>query len=377
MLLKKEHELLQKAVRKFAEVEVGPYAAEREKEEKISRELIEKLSKYKYTTPVVPKQYGGAGADYMSYVIIMEEISKKCASTGTFVTAAASLVSSPIVHFGTEEHKEKYLTKLASGEWVGCFGLTEPGAGSDAGAQTTTAVLDGEYYILNGRKTFITNAPIADFAIVIAVTERGKGVKGTSAFVVDMNLEGISTGAHENKMGIRATETSDLIFENVKVPKSALLGKEGQGFKIAMHTLDSGRIGVATQALGVAQGAMDEVIKYVKERVQFGKPLSKLQNTQFMLADMETKVQAVRALIYQTAQKKDAGMDISKDSAMCKYYAAEVANEVAYKALQLHGGYGFIKDYTIERLYRDARIMSIYEGTSQVQQIVIANSLLK
>lgn len=377
MLLKKEHELLQKAVRKFAEVEVGPFAADREKEGKISRELMEKLARYKYTTPVVPKEYGGAGADYMSYVIIMEEISRKCASTGTFVTAAASLVSSPIVHFGTEEHKQKYLTKLASGQWIGCFGLTEPGAGSDAGAQTTTAVLEGDNYILNGRKTFITNAPIADFAIVIAVTERGKGVKGTSAFVIDMNLEGISTGAHEDKMGIRATETSDLIFENVKIPKSSLLGKEGQGFKIAMHTLNSGRIGVATQALGIAQAAMDEAIKYVKERVQFGKTLATFQNTQFMLAEMETKVQSVRALIYQTAQKKDAGMDISKDSAMCKYYAAEIANEVAYKSLQLHGGYGFIKDYTIERLYRDARIMTIYEGTSQVQQIVIASSLLK
>lgn len=377
MLLKKEHKLLQTAVRNFAKVEVEPFAAQRENEEKISRELMDKLAKLKYTTPVVPTKYGGAGADYMSYVIIMEEISRKCASTGTFVTAAASLVSSPILKFGTEVHKEKYLPKLANGEWIGCFALTEPGAGSDAGSQTTTAVLEDEHYVINGRKTFITNAPIADFAIVIAVTERGKGVRGTSAFVVDMDLEGISVGAHENKMGIRATETSDLIFENVKIPKDAILGKEGQGFKIAMHTLDTGRIGVATQALGIAQGALDEAVKYVKERVQFGSPLSKFQNTQFTIAEMETKISAVRALIYQTAEKKDAGMDISKDSAMCKYMAAEVANEVAYKSLQLHGGYGFIKDYTIERIYRDARIMSIYEGTTQVQQMVIANSVLK
>lgn len=377
MLLKKEHKLLQTAVRNFAKVEVEPFAAQRENEEKISRELMDKLAKLKYTTPVVPTKYGGAGADYMSYVIIMEEISRKCASTGTFVTAAASLVSSPILKFGTEIHKETYLPKLANGEWIGCFALTEPGAGSDAGSQTTTAVLEDEHYIINGRKTFITNAPIADFAIVIAVTERGKGVRGTSAFVVDMDLEGISVGAHENKMGIRATETSDLIFENVKVPKNCILGKEGQGFKIAMHTLDTGRIGVATQALGIAQGALDEAVKYVKERVQFGSPLSKFQNTQFTIAEMETKISAVRALIYQTAEKKDAGMDISKDSAMCKYMAAEVANEVAYKSLQLHGGYGFIKDYTIERIYRDARIMSIYEGTTQVQQMVIANSVLK
>lgn len=377
MIFKKEHLLLQKAVRTFAEAEVQPFAAEREKEAKISRDLMDKLAKYKYTSPIVPKEYGGAGADYVSYVIIMEEISKKCASTGTFVTAAASLVSGPLLNFGTEEQKQKYLTKITSGEWVGAFGLTEPGAGSDAGGQTTTAVLEGDHYILNGRKTFITNAPICDFAVVIAVTERGKGVKGTSAFLVDMNLEGVSCGAHEDKMGIRATETSDLIFEGVKVPKENLLGKEGQGFKIAMHTLDTGRIGVASQALGIAQGAMDEAVKYSKERVQFGKSLSKFQDIQFKLANMETKICAVRALIYKTAEMKEAGMPVSKESAMCKYMAAEVANEVAYDALQIHGGYGFIKDYPIERMYRDARIMSIYEGTSQVQQMVIAGSLLK
>ncbi len=377
MIFKKEHLLLQKAVRTFAEAEVQPFAAEREKEAKISRDLMDKLAKYKYTSPIVPKEYGGAGADYVSYVIIMEEISKKCASTGTFVTAAASLVSGPLLNFGTEDQKQKYLTKITSGEWVGAFGLTEPGAGSDAGGQTTTAVLEGDHYILNGRKTFITNAPICDFAVVIAVTERGKGVKGTSAFLVDMNLEGVSCGAHEDKMGIRATETSDLIFEGVKVPKENLLGKEGQGFKIAMHTLDTGRIGVASQALGIAQGAMDEAVKYSKERVQFGKSLSKFQDIQFKLANMETKICAVRALIYKTAEMKEAGMPVSKESAMCKYMAAEVANEVAYDALQIHGGYGFIKDYPIERMYRDARIMSIYEGTSQVQQMVIAGSLLK
>ena len=377
MIFKKEHLLLQKAVRQFAEEEVLPYAAEREKEGAISRDLMEKLARYKYTSPIVPKEYGGAGADYTSYVIIMEEISKKCASTGTFTTAAASLVSSPLLNFGTEEQKQKYLTRITSGEAIGAFGLTEPGAGSDAGGQTTTAVLDGDSYILNGRKTFITNAPIADFAIVIAVTERGKGVKRTSAFIVDMNLEGVSCGAHEDKMGIRATETSDLIFENVRVPKENILGKEGQGFKIAMHTLDTGRIGVAAQALGVAQGAMDEAVKYSKERVQFGKSLSKFQDIQFKLANMETKICAVRALLYKTAEMKEAGMSISKESAMCKYMAAEVANEVAYDALQIHGGYGFIKDYPIERIYRDARIMSIYEGTSQVQQMVIAGSLLK
>lgn len=341
------------------------------------RELLDKMAQTKYTSVTIPQEYGGAGADYVSYAIIMEELSRRCASTGTYATAAASLVSLPILNYGTEEQKQKYLRGIASGEMIGAFGLTEPGAGSDASAQQTTAELDGDYYILNGRKTFITNAPICDFAIVIAVTDRSKGLKGTTAFIVESNWEGFSHGAHEDKMGIRGTQTSDLIFENVKVPKENLLGKEGIGFKIAMKTLDAGRIGVAAQALGVAQGALDEAIKYTKERVQFGKTLSKFQNTQFTLADMETKVNAARWLVYDAAQKKDAGMNMTKESAMAKYYAAEIANEVAYKALQLHGGYGFIKDYPIERIYRDARIMSIYEGTSEVQKMVIASSILK
>ncbi|MBS5786388.1 MAG: acyl-CoA dehydrogenase family protein [Clostridioides difficile] len=377
MLFNKEQELLRKAVRDFVSRELSTLPEEIDKTGEMPRELLDKMAQAKYTSVTVPEEYGGAGADYVSYAIIMEELSRRCASTGTYATAAATLVSLPILNYGTEEHKQKYLRGIASGEMIGAFGLTEPGAGSDASAQQTTAELDGDYYILNGRKTFITNAPICDFAIVIAVTDRSKGLKGTTAFIVESNLEGFSHGAHEDKMGIRGTQTSDLIFENVKVPKENLLGKEGIGFKIAMNTLDAGRIGVAAQALGIAQGALDEAIKYTKERVQFGKSLSKFQNTQFTLADMETKVNAARGLVYDSAVKKDAGVNMTKESAMAKYYAAETANEVAYKALQLHGGYGFIKDYPIERIYRDARIMSIYEGTSEVQKMVISSNILK
>ncbi|WP_434305956.1 putative isocaproyl-CoA dehydrogenase AcdB [Clostridium botulinum] len=377
MLFKKEHELLRKSVRDFVDRELKDIPEEVDTEGKLPKELLQKLAKYKFISPVIPKEYGGAGADYVSYCIIMEEISKRCASTGTFITAGASLVALPLLNFGTDKQKEKYLKPLAKGEYIGSFGLTEPGAGSDAGAGQTTAVLEGDYYILNGRKTFITNAPICDFAIVTAMTEKGKGSRGISAFIVESKWDGFSTGAHENKMGIRGTETADLIFENVKVPKENLIGKEGKGFKIALNTLDIGRIGVAAQALGIAQGALDEAIKYVKERVQFGRPLAKFQNTQFTIADMETKVQAARWLVYDAAEKKDNGINPGVESAMAKYYAAEIANEVAYKALQLHGGYGFMKDYPIERMYRDARITSIYEGTSQVQQMVIAAKALK
>lgn len=377
MLFKKEHELLRKAVRDFVARELTTLPQEMDKTGKMPKELLEKLAKHKFTSSVIPEEYGGAGSDYVSYTIIMEEINRVCASTGTFVTAGSSLVALPILNYGTEEQKQKYLREIATGEKIAAFGLTEPGAGSDAAAQQTTAVLDGDYYILNGRKTFITNAPICDLAIVIAVTDPSKGLKGTSAFVVERNWEGFSVGAHEDKMGIRATETADLIFENVKVPKENLLGKEGIGFKIAMTTLDVGRLGVAAQALGVAQGAIDEAIKYTKERIQFGKRIADFQNTKFTLADMETKVNAARQLVYDAAQKKDAGMNVGKESAMAKYYAAEIANEVAYKALQMHGGYGYIKDYAIERMYRDARILSIYEGTSEVQKMVIAANILK
>ena len=377
MILKKEHELLRKTVRDFVKREMAVYPDEVDKTGKIPKDVIDKLAKYKFIFSIIPREYGGAGADYVSYAIIMEEISRRCASTGTYITAASSLVALPLVNFGTPEQKEKYLRPLAEGKYIGCFGLTEPGAGSDAGAGQTIAVDKGEYYELSGRKCFITNAPICDFAIISAMTDKSKGTRGISTFIVESKWEGFSVGAHEDKMGIRGTETSDIILDKVKVPKSNLLGSEGRGFKIMLNTLDYGRIGVAAQALGVAQGALDEAIKYTQERVQFNRPLAKFQNTQFTIADMATKVQAARLLVYDAAMKKDNGEVPGLESAMAKYYAAETANEVAYKALQLHGGYGFIKDYPIERIYRDARILSIYEGTSQVQQMVIAGNVIK
>lgn len=380
MIFKKEHELVRKSIKDFCERELySTDLAEKMDREglEMPKEFLDKLAKYKFICPIVPREFSGAGADYVSYAIIMEELSRADASSGTYLTAGASLVALPLINFGTKEQKEKYLKPLAEGTKVGAFGLTEPGAGSDAGATATTAVLDGDHYILNGRKCWITNALFCDFAIVTAVTEKGKGTKGISTFIVEAGWEGFSHGAHEDKMGIRGTRTSDLIFENVKVPKENLLGKEGKGFVVMMNTLEAGRIGVAAQAVGVAQSALDEAIKYTKERVQFGKPLSAFQNTQFTIADMATKVEAARLLVYQAAQLKDDGQSPAIASSMAKFYAAEVANEVAYKALQLHGGYGYVKDYRIERIYRDARILSIYEGTSQVQQIVIAGKLLK
>lgn len=377
MIFKKEHELLRKTVKDFIEREMVDYPEQVDETNEIPQEVIDKLVKYKFVSPIIPKEFGGAGADYVSYVIIMEEISRRCASTGTYVTSISSLVGLPLLNFGTQAQKEKYLKGLATGQLKGCFALTEPNAGSDAGAGQTIAVDKGDYYELTGRKCFITNAPFADFAIISAMTDKSRGTKGISTFIVESKWEGFSHGAHENKMGIRGTQTSDIVLENVKVPKENLLGKEGQGFKIMLNTLDYGRIGVAAQALGVAQSALDEAIKYTQERVQFGKPLAKFQNTQFTIAEMATKVQAARLLVYDAAVTKDAGITPGLQSAMAKYYAAEVANEVAYKSLQLHGGYGFIKDYPIERIYRDARIMSIYEGTSQVQQMVIAGNVIK
>lgn len=373
----REQELLRQNVREFVKKEMADYPEHVDETGCIPKDIMEKLARYQFISPIIPKEYGGAGADYVSYAIIMEEISKRCASTGTFITAGASLVALPLLNFGTEIQKQKYLKPLALGEKIGCFGLTEPGAGSDAASGTTTARWEGDHYVLNGRKCFITNAPIADFAIISAMTDRTKGVKGISVFIVDANTEGWSVGAHENKMGIRGTITSDIVLDNVKVPKENLLDIEGKGFKIMMNTLDYGRIGVAAQALGIAQGALDEAIKYVKERKQFGKPLSKFQNTQFKIAELATKVQAARLLVYDAAKIKDEGGKPGLQSSMAKYYAAEIANEVAYWALQLHGGYGYIKDYPIERMYRDARITSIYEGTSQIQQMVIAGYLLK
>ncbi len=380
MILSKEHQLVKKAIsdfcqREFYETDLAERMDQGEVE--MPKELIDKLARYKFLSPIIPKEYGGAGADYISYAIIMEELSRADASTGTYLTAGASLAALPLLNFGTDEQKMKYLKPLAEGTMVGAFGLTEPGAGSDAGATSTTAYLDGDEWVINGRKCWITNGPFCDFAVITAVTDKGKGTKGISTFIIETKWKGFSHGAHENKMGIRGTQTSDLIFEDMRVPKENLLGDLHQGFKVMMKTLEAGRIGVAAQAVGVAQSALDEAVKYTKARVQFGKSISKFQNTQFTVAEIGTKVEAARLLVHHAAEIKDNGGSPAIESSMAKYYAAEVANEAAYKSLQLHGGYGFVKDYRIERIFRDARILPIYEGTSQVQQMVIASHLYK
>ncbi|WMJ78790.1 MULTISPECIES: acyl-CoA dehydrogenase [unclassified Sedimentibacter] len=375
--LSKEHEMARQLFREFAVTEVEPLAQEVDEEEKFPAETVEKMHKFGFMGIPFPKEYGGQGCDNLTYVMAVEELSKVCATTGVILSAHTSLCASPIYEFGTEEQKKKYLTKLASGEWLGAFGLTEPGAGTDAAGQQTKAVLDGENYILNGTKIFITNGSYADAYIIMAMTDKSKGTRGISAFIVEKGFPGFSIGKKELKMGIRGSATCELIFEDCIVPKENLLGKEGQGFKIAMKTLDGGRIGIASQALGIAQGAIDETVKYVKERKQFGRSISKFQNTQFQLADMQTRVDASRLLVYRAAASKDAGQPYSVDAAMAKLFAAETAMEVTTKAVQLHGGYGYTRDYPVERMMRDAKITEIYEGTSEVQRMVISANMLK
>lgn len=374
-VLSKEHQMLRKMYRDFAENEVKPLAEEVDEKEMFPVETVEKLGKLGMMGVYFPKQYGGAGADVLAYAMCVEELSKVCATTGVIVSAHTSLCCAPIFENGTEEQKMKYLPKLCSGEWIGAFGLTEPGAGTDASGQQTTAVLEGDHYVLNGTKVFITNASYADVFVVMAMTDRKKGNHGISAFIVEKNFPGFSVGKHERKMGIRGSSTSELIFEDCIVPKENLLGKEGEGFKIAMKTLDGGRIGIASQALGIGEGAIDEVIKYTRERVQFNKRLSQFQNTQFQIADMHTRMKAAQYLVYSAAIKKQAHEPYSIDSAMAKLFAAEAANDVTRRAVQLFGGYGYTRDYPVERMMRDAKITEIYEGTSEVQRMVIANAL--
>lgn len=375
--LSKEHQMLQELYKNFAENEVKPLAAEVDEEEKFPVETVKKLARYGFMGIPFPKEYGGQGGDTLAYAMAVEELSKVCATTGVIVSAHTSLCAAPIYEFGTEEQKQKYLIPLAKGEKLGAFGLTEPNAGTDASAQQTRAVLEGDHYVLNGSKIFITNAGYADVYIIMAMTDKSKGVKGISAFIVERDFEGFSIGKKEAKMGIRGSATCELIFENCKVPKENLLGKVGQGFKIAMKTLDGGRIGIAAQALGIAQGAIDETVKYVKERKQFGRPIAKFQNTQFTLADMQTKTDASRLLVYRAARAKDNNERYSSFAAMAKLFASETAMEVTTKAVQLHGGYGYTREYPVERMMRDAKITEIYEGTSEVQKMVIAGTLLK
>lgn len=375
-MLSKKHEMIRKLAREFAENEIAPYAAQIDETGVYPKELHDKIIACGFHAITIPKEYGGCGGDTVSATIVTEEFTRVDASASSQLMPN-SLSGGSLMMFGNEAQKQKYLRALAEGTMTGAFAITEPGAGSDTAAITTTAEKDGDFYILNGRKCFITQGPDCDFVTVFAKTDpSAKGVKGISAFIVESAWEGFSRGAVEKKMGMHGSPTCDLIFENVRVPKENLLGKEGQGFKICMATLDSGRITVATQGLGIAQGALDEAIKYVKERVQFGRPISKLQNTQFEIADMATKVECGRQLVYHAAELKDAGLPYSKNAAMAKYYCGDLCNNIAYRALQLHGGYGYMKDYPIERMFRDARLVAIYEGTSEIQRVVIANHVL-
>lgn len=367
------HQELQIMYREFAQEQVKPLAAEIDKTERFPEETVAAMAEMGLLGIPFPEEYGGAGMDNLSYAQCVEEISKVCASTGVIVSAHTSLCATPIYMFGTEEQKKKYLVPLASGEKIGAFGLTEPGAGTDASGQKTTAVLEGDHYVLNGSKIFITNAGPADTYIVMAMTDKSKGTRGISAFIVEKGFPGFSIGKHEDKMGIRASSTCELIFEDCIVPKENLLGEEGKGFKIAMMTLDGGRIGIAAQALGIAQGAIDETVEYVKTRVQFGKPLSAFQNTQFDLAGMQAMTDAARLLVYRAACAKDNHEPYSHLAAMAKLVASEVASDVTRRCVQLFGGYGYTRDYPVERMMRDAKITEIYEGTSEVQKMVISS----
>ena len=375
--LTKTQELFRQMIREFADKEVKPLAAEVDEQERFPQETVEKMAKLGLFGIPLEKEYGGAGGDNLMYTIAVEELSRACATTGVILSAHTSLCLSPIAQFGTEEQKRKYLPKLASGEWLGAFGLTEPNAGTDASAQQTTAVLEDEEWVLNGSKIFITNGGKAHVYVIIAMTDKSLGNKGISAFIVEAGTPGFEIGKKELKMGISGSATTELIFTNCHIPKGNLLGKVGNGFAIAMKTLDGGRIGIAAQALGIAQGAMDETVKYTKERKQFGKAIGKFQNTQFQMADLQTKVQAARLLVRSAAFKKDQGVPYSADAAMAKLFAAETAMEVTTKAVQFHGGYGYTREYPVERMMRDAKITEIYEGTSEVQRMVIAANLYK
>ncbi len=379
--LSKEHEMARTLFREFAEKEVKPLAQEVDETEVFPRGTVEKMAKYGFLGIPVPKEYGGQGCDPLTYAMCVEELSKVCGTTGVIVSAHTSLCIDPIMTYGTEEQKQKYVVPLAKGEKLGAFGLTEPGAGTDAQGQQTKAVLDGDEWVLNGSKCFITNGREADVYIVIAVTgkveKRGRIQKEISAFIVEKGTPGFSFGTKENKMGIRGSSTYELIFTDCRIPKGNLLGQKGKGFAIAMHTLDGGRIGIAAQALGIAEGALETTIAYVKERKQFGRSIAQFQNTQFQLADMATKVEAAQLLVYKAAMAKATQKVYSVEAAKAKLYAAEVAMEVTTKCVQLHGGYGYIREYDVERMMRDAKITEIYEGTSEVQRMVISGALLK
>ncbi|MEG1878027.1 MAG: acyl-CoA dehydrogenase [Pseudoflavonifractor sp.] len=373
--LNDEQQLMQNMFREFIEAEVRPIAASLDEEERFPEELLPKMAELGLMGIPVPEAYGGVGMGNLEYAMAVEEVSKACASTGVTISAHTSLCSWPILHYGTEEQKQKYLVPLASGETLGAFGLTEPSAGTDSAMQKTTAEDKGDYYLLNGSKVFITNGFYADTYVVFAMTDKAAGNRGITAFILEKGMPGFTFGNKEHKMGIRGSATYELLFQDVKVPKENMLGELNKGFKIAMNTLDGGRIGIASQALGIAQGAIDEAVKYTKERVQFGQSISKFQNTQFTLADMQTRVDAARLLVYRAAASKDAGRPYASEAAMAKLFASEAARDVTCKAVQLFGGYGYTRAYPVERMMRDAKITEIYEGTSEVQKMVISAAM--
>lgn len=374
--LSKEHEMARTLFRDFAQNEVKPFAQEVDETEIFPRETVTKMQKYGFLGIDVPKQYGGQGCDSLAYVMAIEEISKVCATTGVILSAHTSLCCGPILKFGSEEQKQKYLVPLASGKKLGAFALTEPNAGTDAAGQQTKAALDGDEWVLNGSKIFITNGKEADIYIVFAMTDKALGTKGISAFIVEKGTPGFTFGTKEKKMGIRGSSTYELVFTDCRIPKENLLGAQGKGFSIAMQTLDGGRIGIAAQALGIAAGALDCAVAYVKERKQFGRALAKFQNTQFKLADMATRVEAARLVVYKAAMAKDSQKKFSVEAAMAKLFAADTAMAVTTEAVQLLGGYGYIREYDVERMMRDAKITEIYEGTSEVQRMVVSGALL-
>lgn len=375
--LSKEQQMARKMFRDFAVTEVEPLAHDIDEEERFPAETVEKMGKYGFFGIPIPKKYGGQGCDNLLFNIAIEELSRVCATTGVILESHTSLGAEPILQYGTEEQKQQYLIPLAKGDYLGAFCLTEPNAGTDAAGMQTRAVLEGDHYVLNGSKIFITNGGKADTYIVMAMTDKSQGTRGISAFIVEKTFPGFSIGKKEEKMGIRASSTCEIIFENCIVPKENLLGREGKGFNIAMHTLDGGRIGIAAQALGIAQGAIDETVKYVKERKQFGRSIGQFQNTQFQLADLQTRVEAARLLVYQAAWLMDNGEKYSVAAAQAKLFASETAMAVTTKCVQLFGGYGYMRDYPVERMMRDAKITEIYEGTSEVQRMVISASMLK
>ncbi|CAM4069599.1 acyl-CoA dehydrogenase [Bacillus manliponensis] len=375
--LSEEHEMIRKMVRDFARNEVAPTAAERDEEERFDRALFDQMAELGLTGIPWPEEYGGIGSDYLAYVIAVEELSRVCASTGVTLSAHTSLAGWPIYTFGTEEQKQKYLRPMAEGKKMGAYGLTEPGSGSDAGSMKTTAKRDGDSYILNGSKIFITNGGYADIYVVFALTDSESKQRGTSAFIVESNTPGFSVGKKESKLGIRSSPTTEIIFEDCRIPAENLLGEEGQGFKIAMQTLDGGRNGIAAQAVGIAQGALDAAVQYAKDRHQFGKPIIAQQGIGFKLADMATGVEASRLLTYQAAWLESQGLPYGKESAMSKLFAGDTAMKVTTEAVQVFGGYGYTKDYPVERFMRDAKITQIYEGTQEIQRLVISRMLTK